>query len=266
MRFAFSILALSLLWLPANAQKFPYKKLKEIKLQDKVTKISVDRLGGFYTVRDCGVEQYDPNGIFKNSYKIAVCNSIELLEAWPLVRLYAYQNKNQQFVVFDSHLEPLEKIDIDQSFAVEPQLACPSADLKSYWILDIDNSIKRVDLNSKSVNLESEELKSATGKFIYMREYQNMLFLLNANSGIYVMTKLGSLIFKVPETGINYFSFLGEDLYYLKGTELHFYNIFTMETHAVEVPAGFKFAVATDVRLILIKDGLAEVFEFSPPK
>jgi hypothetical protein len=262
----FFLLTFSLFLFSVNAQEFPYKKIRETKLPSKVNRISVDRLGGFYIVGDCGVEQFDPEGIHKKSYKLSSCNAIELLEAWPLMRICAYQNYKQQFTIFDSHLEEVEKLDIDPAFAVEPKLASLSTDLKYYWILDVDNSIKRVNINSRLVDIESDALKSKTGKFVHMREYQNMLFVLNENSGIYVINKLGTLIFEISASNVNYFSFAGEDLYFLTGKQVRFYDIFTKDSYSIDVPAGNKFVVATDERLILLKDGVAEIFEFSPQK
>jgi hypothetical protein len=249
-----------------NAQHVVQKKLKELKLQPKVTNISVDRLGGFYVVGECGVEQFDPEGKLTKKYKLDDCNTTDLLEAWSLMRIYAYQNYKQQFTVFNNHLEEVVKLDIDPSFAVEPQLATPSYDLRHYWILDIDNSINRVSLNSNSVDIETETLKSIDGKFLHMREYQNLLFLLHEKSGIFVIDKLGKLVFRIPDLKTNYFSFAGEDLYYLQNNKVHFFDIFTRDTYSVDVPSDFKFVIATDERLVLIKDGVAEIHEFRPKK
>ena len=249
-----------------HAQQLPYKKLREIKLQSKADRISVDRLGGFYIVNACGIDQFDPDGKPQKKYHPRGCTDTELVEAWSLMRIYAYQKSKQQFIVFDSNMEIVEFLDIDPAFAVEPQLATPSYDLKHYWILDIDNSIKKIDLNTDQVILESEDLKDVKGKITHMREYQNFLFLLDSNSGIYIVNKLGKLVSKIEVPNIQYFSFAGEDLYYLKGNQLFFYDIFSKDTYFIAVPDGNQFAIATDERLILIKDQLVEIFQFTPKK
>jgi hypothetical protein len=249
-----------------QAQQFPLKKIREIKLQPSVHHISVDRLGGFYTVGDCEIEQFDPEGKLLKRHKLNGCLITDLLEAWPLMRIYAYQRSKQQFSVFDHNLDFVEAIAIDPAFAVEPQLAVPTADLKSYWILDTDNSIKKIDRATSSVSLESDTLRNVKGKFTHMRDYQSMLFLLNEESGVYVINKLGKLVSTIPLQGVRYISFAGEDLYYLSDNRLNFYDIFSKDEYSVEIPKGNKFVVATDERLILIKDGKAEVFGFSPKK
>ena len=248
------------------AQPILYKKIKEIKIQSNIELVSVDRVGGFYTVSDCGIEQFSPEGKQQNKYNPKGCTNTDLLEAWPLMRIYAYQKDKQQFIVFDHNLEIVDFLKIDPSFAVEPKLAAPSSDLKSYWILDTDNSIKKIDLNSKSVSLETDTLTNLRGKFVHMREYQSLLFLLDEQSGIYAINKLGNVVSRIDAPGVKYFSFAGEDLYYLKGNQLHFYDIFTKATYSIEVPIDIKFAVATDERLIFFREGLADIFQFTPKK
>lgn len=260
------IFLLSLLAEQAIAQQAPLKKINEIKIQSNVEHISVDRLGGFYTVSDCSIEQYDAEGKRLKKYSLTDCEQTDLLEAWPLMRVYAYQNSKQQFLILDHVLELVEVLKIDPAFAVEPQLAAPSPDLKAYWILDMDNSIKKIDIGSQTVSLESEALKDVKGPFTHLREYQSMLFVLDVNSGIYIINKLGKLVSKIEARGIQYFSFAGEDLYYLNDNQLHFYDIFTKEIYSIEVPVGIKFCVATDEKLILIKDLVAEIFAFTPRK
>jgi len=257
---------LSLIGSTLLAQQFPYTKLREVKLQSDVERISVDRLGGFYTVNKCGIEKFDPEGKREKNYVKKICTDTELLEAWQLARIYAYQKSKQQFIVFNPNMEIIELLDIDPAFAVEPQLATLSPDLQTYWILDIDNSLKKIDLRSETVSLETDALKKIKGKIIHLREYQNLLFVLNADSGIYIINKLGKLVSQVEAPGISYFSFAGEDLYYLKGNQVTFFDIFSNDTYSIDVPAGNKFVVATDERLILIRDGLAEIFQFTPKK
>ena len=260
------IFLLALIATQAIAQQAPLKKIKEIKIQADVEHISVDRLGGFYTVSDCGIEQFDADGKKLKRYALDACDQTDLLEAWPLMRVYAYQKSKQQFLIFDHVLDIVEVLKIDPAFAVEPQLAAPSPDLKGYWILDMDNSIKKIDLATQTVAIETDALKNVKGPFTHIREYQSMLFVLDPESGIYIVNKLGQQVAKIEEQGIQYFSFSGEDLYYLKGSLLHFYDIFTKETYSIEVSAGNTFCVATDEKLILIKDLVAEIFAFTPRK
>src|SRR5687768_10839099 len=87
------------------AQPLPYKKLRDIKIQPGVQRISVDRLGGFYTVSDCIIEKFSPEGKLEKKYSQDECPHIDLLEAWALMRIYGYSKQKQQFLVLDHQLE-----------------------------------------------------------------------------------------------------------------------------------------------------------------
>jgi hypothetical protein len=248
--------------LSASAQQL--KKLRDVKLPAAVDCISVDRLGGFYTVTDCGIDKFDPEGKAVGKYRPRGCTTTELVEAWGNARVFAFQKSHPRFIVFNPEMEILDFISIDPAFAVEPQLAAPAPDMSSFWILDVDKSVKKIDGASRTVSFETDTLKSVKGNFVYMREYQNMLFLLEPSTGIHVLNKLGQPLSKIDATNINYFNFAGEDLYYLKDNQVYFYDIFSKDTYSISVTPGYKFVVATDERLILIKDGAAEVFAFTP--
>jgi hypothetical protein len=253
-----------LLFLSLNSYGQQLKKLREIKLPPTVDRISVDRLGGFYTVNDCGIHKFSPEGKEESAYRPRGCHPTQLVEAWGYARVFAFRKDEMRFVVFDPKMEILDYTLIDPSLAIEPQLATPAPDLNSFWILDIDNSVKKFDAAIRTITLESDTLKFVKGKFTHMREYQGMLFLLERETGIYVLNKLGQLISKIDVTGINYFSFAGEDLYYLKDNQVYFHDLFSKDSYSIIVSPGYEFVVATDERLVLIKDGKAEVFAFTP--
>ena len=260
MRALIALLLISVL--SASAQQL--KKLRDVKLPAKVERISVDRLGGFYSVNDCGITKYNPEGKSVGRYNPRGCTPTELVEAWGNARVFAFQKSHPRFIVFNPEMEILDFIAIDPSFAVEPQLATPAPDMSSFWILDIDKSIKKIDGASHTVSFETDTLKHVLGNFVYMREYQNMLFLLEPNTGILILNKLGQPLSKIEATNISYFSFAGEDLYYLKDNQVFFHDIFSKDTYSISVEPGFKFVVATDERLVLIKNGIAAVFAFTP--
>jgi hypothetical protein len=260
MRTLIALLLISVLG--ASAQQL--KKLRDVKLPVTVDRISVDRLGGFYTVNDCGINKFDPEGKAAGKYQPKDCTRTELFEAWGNARLFAFQKSQLSLTVFNPEMEILDIVPIDPAFAIEPQLAAPAPDMSSFWILDVDKSVKKIDGPSHTVSFETDTLKSVTGNFVYMREYQNMLFLLEPSTGIHVLNKLGQPISRIEATNINYFNFAGEDLYYLKDNQVYFYDIFSKNAYSISVTPGYKFVVATDERLILIKDGTAEVFAFTP--
>jgi hypothetical protein len=83
-----------------NAQQLSTKKLHQSKIQlEKVDRISVDRLGGFYVSAACGIEKFDPDGVEKEKYKFRNCVTEEVVEAWNPFRIYAFQKTMRSFKV-----------------------------------------------------------------------------------------------------------------------------------------------------------------------
>ena len=97
-----------------------------------------------------------------------------------------------------------------------------------------------------------------------MREYQGFVFLLNPARGIFIFNSLGKHIRTVEVQGIRNFNFLGEDLYYLNGDKLEFFNLFTTDKRQLPVNAGTTDVLLTDERMILITPLRIDIFAFRP--
>jgi hypothetical protein len=253
--------------LSSNAQKIGSQKLHQEKIHlTKVERISVDRLGGFYLSSSCGIEKFDPNGVAKEKYHLRNCTSVEVLECWNPFRMYAFQKSTRSFRVYDQYLTVSEEMAIDSAVAIAPLLATPANDNRSYWLLDSDYSIKKIDFRTNKVLFESEPIVDPTGTFhfVHMREFQNFIFLMDEKEGLFVLNNVGRFVKKIDSRGATYFSVLGEDIYFLKDNKVHFFDIFTEEIYTIEVPQNTRFVIATDEKITLIKDKTLEVYAFTP--
>ena len=132
---------------------------------------------------------------------------------------------------------------------------CPSNDNK-LWLFDAaDASIKKVNPITKEVVIEfyTDTLKAkAAPAYTHLREYQNMIFLLDQQSGISVYSHIGKRIYQIDTKGINNFNFFGEELYYLDGTKMKFFDLGTGTTREIEVGVEYKYVLASDESIILI--------------
>jgi hypothetical protein len=176
-----------------------------------------------------------------------------------------YYKKAQEFAWLSPDLSTNPFQTIDSSIAIEVALICPSGD-QNIWVLDdADLGLKKVNLSDSRVLTEfsiSDQFKE--NGFTLMREYQNFLFLLDPKTGIVVYNSFGKQIRKIQETGLTYFNFLGEELYYKKDNQLKFLDLFTAETREITIPAPSEFVLLTDERIIIINKNQVEIFEFIP--
>src|SRR5690606_13029589 len=62
-----------------------------------------------------------------------------------------------------------------------------------------------------------------------IREYQNMVYLLDFNGCIYLFDNLVNYKKKLPYTGLSYLSFQNNELYFVKENKLHFHDLYTSE-------------------------------------
>jgi hypothetical protein len=243
----------------------PLKKIKEIKSAE-VVQATVDRLGNFFLVAKNGtIKKYDPLGKITATLK---GKNITLLEPWYHPVIFTYDQKKQRYTAYGRNFENEKENTVEPAWAIEPTLVCPSNDNK-LWLFDqADASLKKVNPLSSEVliefSLDTTQFKIKPS-FIHLREYQNMIFLLDKNSGIVILNNIGKQINKIEKAGIGNFNFFGEELYYLDGNTIKFFDLYTEDTHEIKVEGENKFAVVTDERIILVnKKNRALVFEFKP--
>jgi hypothetical protein len=240
------------------------KKLKEFPTPS-VRTIALDRLGDFYlTFPDGSFKKYDTEGNFMSEYSNGEHRPLTLLEPWNPLRLFTYSQDKQDIILLDHNLELLQKIPVDPAWAIEPVLGSQSSD-NNFWILDAsDLSLKKIESKSNSV-LREVILKTsdkANTDLIYLREYQGFLFLVDRNSGISIFNQVGTLMKKIPAKNQEYVGFLGEEFYYLEDGKLIFFDLDTEAIREVKVDADARFVMVTDERMIVVKAGQVQVFEF----
>lgn len=268
MRFIFNhiVVATALLFVAGEGMAQPLESLKKVNtvpLKD-ADHLAIDRLGNLYAVLTThAINKYDTDGKFQCTFANPEKKPITQLEPWNPLRVFIYSKETQEITILDRFLVPQEKIKIDGSLGIEPMLASPSNN-NSYWLLDgSDFSLKKIDLKNSEVTLEINLNKSNPPHYVFLREYQNMIFLLDEETGIEIYSIVGKQINKISVAGLAYLGFLGQELYYLEGGILKFYDLYTEETHQVTV-GNVKQALATDERLVLLKSETIEVYEFKP--
>jgi hypothetical protein len=230
-----------------------------------VVSASLDRLGDLYLVLKSGeIKKYDTDGNFMAAYTPA--SPVTQLEPWNPLRVFAYLRDRQEIVFLDRTFEVLQRTPVDSSLAFKPWLASPSFG-NSFWILDqADFTIKKADMKTGAITGEAVLTLPAGSKpdFTYLREYQNLLFLVDQKTGISVYSVVGKLIVSFPLTNPLYVGYLGEEIYYLENGILKFYDLYTEDRREFAVDPQARFAFVTDERLLLVKDASVEVWEYKP--
>ncbi len=264
MRFFLSRLFFGLLVVVFLPCKFLYaqnlKKVKEFK-PGKIEDVSVDRLGDFFLVFKNGdIKKYDVNGKVLASLKSGTVPT--LLEPWFHPKIFVYNQSTQQVITYDRNFQSPEALQLDPSVAIKPVLACPTNDNKLLVLDGADFSIKKVNpVNNQVIEEFYIDTLEAKPNFTYMKEYQNLIFLLDKNSGIVIYNKIGKKVNQL-KTDANNFGFFGYQLYFLQDDKIVFFDLYT-EKVRLETIGFAEYVLVSDERILLVtKNDRVVLFEY----
>ena len=256
------------LFIHASAQPTvgPEDRIKTLTLNDTIVSVAIDRPGDFYAITNTGqIQRFDKDGKLTLLYKAERVPT--LFDPRDGSRIFVYYRGDQLYEYRNPSFESVSSYKIDPAFAIQPWLICPSGDHK-LWVLDsVDHSLKRIDVRASEVEVEvvvDSALIERASSFTLMREYQNFVFLLNPQRGIYIFNSLGRHIKTIPVSDVQTFNFLGEELYYLQGGKLQFMNLFSAETRQLPMDRDYHAALLTDERMILFTLKSIDIFSFRP--
>jgi hypothetical protein len=230
------------------------KKLKTVEVSDTIVAASIDRPGDIYiTMRSGQSQRFDKDGKLLNLYRKDPAPTA--FDPRDGARLFAFYRTTASYDFLNTSFEIVGSYKIDSAFSLEPWLACTSGDY-SLWVLDSqDWNLKKVNVPTGTVPVEVP-IPATIGRhktdFIAMREYQGFVFLLHKKEGIHIFNAMGKHLRTVGTPGLTYFNFIGEELYYLQGNQLKFFDLFTTDTRDLMLPAPAQIALLTDERLLLI--------------
>jgi hypothetical protein len=245
-----------------NAQ---FEKISSI-THPAVAIAAVDRPGELYLVsRDSAILRYDING--KLQQKGSMPFLPEIFDPHDGARLFAFDFNTKQYLFFTPSFSfQTAPTRPDSAFAIDPAFACASGDRDLVIFDSADGSLKKIDLKQQRMLFESVLPDTAVNfkAITAIREYQNFIFVLDAEKGIRIFNMMGRLLKVIPGANIPYFNFLGEELYYPQGESLHFFNLFTTGSRIIALPHPARFALLTDERLYLVSDTSTGIFSFQP--
>jgi hypothetical protein len=228
---------------------------------DDVQSAYVDRPGDLYILqKNNTLKKFDKEGKLLSEQVFQKAPT--LFDPRDGARAFIYDQEKQQGSFYSE--ETKQNFTIELQYAIEPFLVCASGD-HNIWIVDrSDWSLKRVNPTQSKVITEAsidQKQFNKTPEFLFIREYQNFLFLLEKNTGILIFNSLGNQIKKIPVTGISYLNFLGEELYYKKDDKLYFYDLFDASERQAPVDPACRFALVTDISTFLIYESKVNFFQ-----
>ena len=77
-----------------------------------------------------------------------------------------------------------------------------------------------------------------------MKEYQNLLFIVDEVTGIMVFDNLGNYLRSIEVSGITQLGFFRNEVYFLKNQKLNFIDIYNQESRAINLSELGEFELA----------------------
>jgi hypothetical protein len=248
----------------ANAQEL--REISQIPI-DIPSTISIDRAGRIYLGDNKGnLNRYKPDGSFDLDYAPYRPSKITSIEAWQGLRIFLFYRDLQEYTFLNRFLVIQGEYSFNPDAIGFVEAATPTAD-NNVWIFDqTDFSLKKYDIALKEIKIHTPFdllLDPDNYDIGTMKEYQNKLYISDLNTGILVFDNLGNYLSRIPYKGIDYFNFLDDELYFIRGHELIMINIYSKATRNVELPPDhpWLFPILLNDRYYLISEALMVIYE-----
>jgi hypothetical protein len=220
--------------------------------------ISLDRLGQVYVAdNQSNLFKFSPQGKLLFTYSPAQRGRLAVVEAWNPVKILLFYEDRQQILLLDRFLTPITTIRLNDLSTGLIRLATLGSD-DQFWIFnESDFTLSKVDPRYPDSRLQTnlnQILNNAPYDFRLLREYQNNVYLVDRNTGIYIFDNMGNYRKHLPVKGMSSLGFKGDEGYYLQDNQLVFFNLYTHQQRTLPLPAGKSY------QQVLIGDKTAYLF------
>jgi hypothetical protein len=235
--------SITLIYIFISASSFGQSAvIDSVVINDEINAFSQDRSGNiFISFKEGGITKYSPALDSIISYSPTKLGDITLLEAWHGFQIFSFYEDFQEYVLLDRFLTRDTRYPLSQSSSNYVDICTISSD-QNLWVFE-ENQLRlaKINLNIREIEVEIplEFIINANDHNIaYLREYQNLVFLVDNISGIYVFDNLGNYLRKINGSGINYCAFYKDDIYYLADNKIYINNLYKEGHQTIDLAPG----------------------------
>ncbi len=243
-------------------------KVKSVDFEHEVVHVSIDRQGHVYIASANGdIDRYDSQGNLAYHFSPDTKGNVSLIEAWQGLRTFVFYRDFQQFLFLDRFLTTPNRLNIGTELSRYYQWVTLAGD-NNLWMVDQQElSLKKFDIEINEFMLETPfnlNLDPENFELTHIREYQNLLFISDLNSGVLVFDNLGNYLETLPVKGLNYFSFNERELLGIStNNTLVFIDLYNKTKRTLDVPGDDKqFVLQEKNNLYIIYNYKMEVYKF----
>ncbi len=182
---------------------------------------------------------------------------LTLIDASNPLRIFAYYEDLQEYVILDRFLTESARYSLT-AFTSFSGMCAPSQN-NQIWLVDLQSfSLKKIDplQNTIQINVPLEQvLDPDVNEITHLQEYQNLVFMSDKYSGVFVFDNLGNLMIRIPVKNVSHFSFSGNNiLLSTNSNELVRYDLYEGIQKVVQLPYPALLYFEGTKRYFIIKD------------
>ncbi|MEN8248345.1 MAG: hypothetical protein ABFS32_05400 [Bacteroidota bacterium] len=243
-----------------NQSVFSQISIKDtLSFNREISSASVDRIDNlFLTFADGSITKYNSKLDSVISFSPTKTGQITLMEAWHGFQIFAFYEEFQEFQLLNRFLTQETRYYLPDIIPDYVNLCTISSDQNLWVFNETGFKLIKVNLFTKEVFVEYplEFLIDENDlQFIFMREYQNKLFLMNKDYTIYIFDNLGNYLNKLETPGITDLCFEDNFLYYLSHEFLYKVHLYNGTSVVKKLPAGNYHQIEIIRSSILIFEG-----------
>lgn len=198
--------------------------------QKPITDYSIDVSGNVYLAFEGGsITKYSSKLDSLFTYSPIKTGNISLLEAGSGLRIFAFYDFYQEYLITNRFLTQPVSTKLSDSSLDYVEIATQSQDNNIWLVENTGLRLIKYNPNTKTIDIESflgSIIDSNNPDFTFVREYQNQVFLVDKNSGIYVFDNLGNYSKKIAAK-TEKCSFYDDKIVYLQNNELVVSNLYS---------------------------------------
>ena len=215
------------IWLLFFATTLGFGQNKDVvdslKVKNTITDYSIDVSGNIYLAFEGGsITKYGPDLDSLFTYSPIQVGNVRLLEAGSGLRIFAFYDSYQEYLVTDRFLTQPILTKLNASALEFVEIANQSQDNKIWLVENSGLRLVKYDPATKTILIEtflSPIVEAEEPSFTFVREYQNQVFLVDSHSGIYVFDNLGNYLRKI-DARTKKCTFFGNEILFMEEGQL----------------------------------------------
>lgn len=206
---------------------------------NNIVYVTVDHKKNVYIADEGGnIIMYDSTAKKLNTYSPEKLGVITSMVASQSLQLFLFYQDFQEYVILDRFLNERVRHTIALDEVSYIKVATLASD-NNIWIFDEgDMSIKKYNPKINKIITQTSLDLSLGVKFdnvVHLQEHNNLLYLVDKISGIWVFDNLGNLKKRLLYANLYNFSFVGNYLYWLQPQELSQVNLYDNQKRKISL-------------------------------